>query len=392
MAFTGNRDEIGRITDTVMEKLPPDGRPGVARAGEIGGVSVPDVNLDGRRKCRQRGEVIAMVLISETGAEMPGTSVCERRGAPSRWRVVVALPAVVGSTLLMLVLFGWAGRWEPLLMLAWLASGAAVFTRAGERVAVRIGCGFRPLSIRQQELLGPAWLEVLDRCGVSAGGVDLYLQRSRETNAYAAGGRSVGVTTGVAANFLAQTLTHADLSGLMAHEVGHQALGATRFTLVTGWLAAPWRCATRLVIGMVLRSSGRQPRRLLAALALTAAVVGVVQSAQHHQPVVAAVLATLTLCGMVCPLAEAVLSRRDELAADRYAAHAGYGLALSGALRRIGDVQQHRRRSLLERALARHPTIDRRLDELHKTNLAMTERRPDPVTRLARQDHTAPVS
>jgi hypothetical protein len=62
------------------------------------------------------------------------------------WRAVVTLPDVVGSTLLMLMLLGWAGHWEPLLMLGWVASGLAVITPVGERAAVWFGCGFRPLS------------------------------------------------------------------------------------------------------------------------------------------------------------------------------------------------------------------------------------------------------
>jgi STE24 endopeptidase len=226
------------------------------------------------------------------------------------WRAVVTLPALVGSALLMLVMFGWAGGWEPVLMLTWLASGVAVLTPPGERTAVRFACGFRPLSAREQALLGPPWQAVLERCNVPADSVDLYVQRAREPNAYAAGGRSVAVTTGVAADFLAQTLTHAELSGLLAHELGHHSHRATRFALVTVWLATPWRIASRVVLRLGLAFSDRQPRRLLVVVAIATVVVAVLQSLHRHQLAAAAVILVLAICGSACPLAEAALSRR----------------------------------------------------------------------------------
>ena len=60
---------------------------------------------------------------------------------------------MAGSLLLLLVLFGWMGQWEGLVLLGWLASGAAVFTRSGERVAVTAGCGFRRPSAAQAAAL-----------------------------------------------------------------------------------------------------------------------------------------------------------------------------------------------------------------------------------------------
>jgi hypothetical protein len=36
-------------------------------------------------------------------------------------RAVIAVPAMVGSVLSILVLFGWMGRWEGLVLLVWLA-------------------------------------------------------------------------------------------------------------------------------------------------------------------------------------------------------------------------------------------------------------------------------
>ena len=182
-----------------------------------------------------------------------------RRPHLGAWRALIAAPAMVGSLLLLLlVLFGWLGQWEGLVLLGWLASGAAVFTRVGERMAVRLGYGFRRPSARQAALLGLTWLAVLARCGTPPEEVELYVQRARGANAYATGGRSVAVTTGVAADFLARRLTNDHLSGLLAHELGHHDSRGTRFALVTVWLAAPWRFVARFVVGVSLALAGRQ--------------------------------------------------------------------------------------------------------------------------------------
>jgi STE24 endopeptidase len=285
-------------------------------------------------------------------------------------RVLVAAPAMVGSLLLLLVLFGWAGRWEPVLMLAWLASAVPVFTPLGERVAVRLACGFSRPSARQWALLEPAWRQVLARCMVDPGAVDLYVQRTRAVNAFAVGGRSVAITTGAGADFLTRSLTHDHLSALLAHELGHRASRGGRLALVAAWLAAPWRLAERFILGFAGAVAGRQPRGLLALVMAAALGVAVVQAVQQGQIAVAVVLTALAVFGVVCPLAEAALSRGDEFAADRYAVAAGYGLALASALRRFDDGSEHRRRGLVERALARHPSIEQRLDALFELETA----------------------
>ena len=286
-------------------------------------------------------------------------------------RVLVAAPAMVGSLLLLLVLFGWAGRWEPLLMLAWLGSAVLVFTRPGERVAVR-ACGFSRPSSRQRALLEPAWRQVLARCQVAPGEVDLYVQRSRAVNAFAVGGRSVAITTGAGADFLARSPSYDHVAALLAHELGHRASRGGRLALVAAWLAAPWRVASRFILGVAFGAAGgaRQPRALLALVVTAAVGVAIGQAVRQGQVAVATVLIALAVFGVLCPLADAALSRRDEFAADRYAAAAGYGLALASALRRFDDGSEHRRLGIVERALARHPSIEQRLDALFELEMA----------------------
>ncbi|MBN9618659.1 MAG: M48 family metalloprotease [Actinobacteria bacterium] len=283
--------------------------------------------------------------------------------------MLIAAPAMVGSLLLLLVLFGWAGRWEPVLMLAWLASAVPVFTPLGERVAVRLACGFSRPSARQRALLEPAWQQVLARCHVDPGDVDLYVQRTRAVNAFAVGGRSVALTTGAGADFLTRSLTEDHLAALLAHELGHGASRGGRVALVAAWLAAPWRLAERFILGFARGAAGRQPRTLLVLVVTAAVGAAVAQAVQQGQVAVAVVLSSLAVFGVLCPLADAAMSRRDEFAADRYAAAAGYGLALAAALRRVDDGSEHRRRRVLERALARHPSVEQRLDALFELEM-----------------------
>jgi hypothetical protein len=44
---------------------------------------------------------------------------------------------------------------------------------------------------------------------------------------------------------------------------------------------------------------------------------------------------------------------------------------LASALRRVDDGSEHRRRGLVERALARHPSIEQRLDALFELEMVV---------------------
>ncbi len=73
------------------------------------------------------------------------------------WRAIAATPAVIGSLLFVSVAVGPLGRWAELLVLGWVACGAVMITRVGERFAVRAACGFRSPSPVQAAVLKPAW-------------------------------------------------------------------------------------------------------------------------------------------------------------------------------------------------------------------------------------------
>jgi STE24 endopeptidase len=292
-----------------------------------------------------------------------------RRGHYGAWRALTAVPAMFGSLCLLLVLFGFLGQWEPVAMLAWLASGAAVFTRRGEQVTVRLGQGFRSPSRRQLTVLAPVWAKALAAAGYTAADVDLYVQRSTAVNAYAAGGRSVAVTTGGLAEFMAHHLGHEEMTAVLVHELGHHGTRGTRFDLVTQWLALPWRVVSRFVLGVCFALSGarHQPRVLLALVTVLVVTVAIVQAVQQGQYAVVTVLGGLAVCAVVCPLADAAIARRAEFAADRFAAEHGVGPQLAAAMERLeGDGADQMRWTA--RLLSCHPSVDRRIDAL--TDLA----------------------
>ena len=92
-------------------------------------------------------------------------SLVGQRGHYGAWRAMAAAPAMLGSLALLLVLFGFLGRWEPVAILGWLLSAAVVFTRFGERVTVRTAMGFRPLTGRQSAALAGVWSAASPRLG-----------------------------------------------------------------------------------------------------------------------------------------------------------------------------------------------------------------------------------
>jgi STE24 endopeptidase len=311
----------------------------------------------------------------------PATATPRRAGHFGAWRALSTVPAMVGSVLLVVMLFGWLGAWEPVALLAWMASGVSVFSRHGERAAVRVGAGFRRLTSAQSALVTPAWSTALARCGLSAGEVDLYVRRSQDPNAFAAGGRSVAVTTGVLTKCSAHGTGTEYLVAILTHELGHHATRATRFALVTMWLALPWRLAFRLVVGIGLATIGRrQPLRLLACVALAGVMDAVVQAMQGRQWVVAVVLTVVAVCTVVCPLVDAAVSRRSEYAADRYAADAGLGPQLAAALHVLSR-GEHQRPRTVARLLSRHPSAAQRIAALSEATLGSRSRRPGSAHR-----------
>jgi STE24 endopeptidase len=92
----------------------------------------------------------------------------------------------------------------------------------------RAACGFHRPSPAQEAALMPAWSTALRVTGTDAGDVELYVQTARALNAYAAGRRSVAVTSRVVEDHAMGRLRESQLVAVLVHELGHHATGATR--------------------------------------------------------------------------------------------------------------------------------------------------------------------
>jgi STE24 endopeptidase len=278
-----------------------------------------------------------------------------------RW--ITAAPAVIGSLLILLLASTALGRWSVLLLLTWAACAAAVTSGVGERMVVRAAYGFRRPSARQAAALQPAWATALRVTGTRAGDVELYVQTARMPNAYAAGGRSVAVTTRVLQDYESGRLPEEELVAVLVHELGHHATGATRPMLLLSWLAAPSRLTAKVLTGVASTLAGRQPRPGLAVVVVAGLVVAVVHALQQGQWMVGGGLAFVGLAAVLCPVADAAISRRSEFAADRFAGDHGLARELAAALQVMDDGRRVVR-GWAPQLLVSHPTLEQRIDAL----------------------------
>lgn len=153
--------------------------------------------------------------------------------------------------------------------------------------------------------------------------------------------------------------------GVLVHELGHHATSATRFSVAAQWLAAPWRCWTRVVIGICAAIIGRRrSARAFAAAVLIGVAISAVLAAQRTDWATAAVLWALSVCAVGVPLLEAASYLRAERAADRFAADAGAGYELACALPALNGMGRSEPLGLIDRLLAKHPEAQDRIAAL----------------------------
>lgn len=288
----------------------------------------------------------------------------DRAGRFGAWRALVRLPSLFGGVVLSLVLTAALGRWQGPALLVWVGVGVLVSTPVGERLAVRLALGFRPLSTSQRLLLEPVSAAALARCGLPGGAVDWYVQAGRQTNACVAGRRAVAVTQGALDSFLAGRLPADLFAAVLVHELGHHATRAGRYGLAASWYSAPGRVAYRLVVSLaVLARGGRRHGRATGLVVAVGGAVALVQTAQQRQWLSVAILSDVVFALLVTPVLDGLVSRASEHAADRYAVSVGAGPDLAGALQLLAGLPGARR-GVAARLLDRHPSVAERLARL----------------------------
>ena len=301
-----------------------------------------------------------VVLLSATGRG--GVDVIEDETAGRRPRsrpdlsavlaVVLAAP-VVASSLLVLALIGKL-TWPPyfwVIPVGWVLAGGITFVPAFEHVLLPLSFGMRKPTARELARLNPSWQAVCAAAGVDSGRHRLWVEPSRELNAFAAGGRTVAVTR------TALDLPPPSLEAILAHELGHHLSGHTRISLLVWWLELPARILTRLVrllalavpyVGRAFRAFGRSVAVLVTVL-LTSGIL--------------TALAFLDPWLLLAPLLGPVLAwskRLGEYRADLMAARLGYGPELITLFREWVRLNGGDERRLWDRLLAGHPAhIDR---------------------------------
>ncbi|MFF3224856.1 M48 family metalloprotease [Nocardia suismassiliense] len=276
--------------------------------------------------------------------------------------VLLALPTVLLSVAITLVLGAWVGIWLTVTaVVVWVFVGVMLFDTAWftpNRAKFAKSSGFRRPIPPEDELLAAAWGQVTSAPGVDGWPYSLWVEQSDDPNAFAAPSRIVAVTSSALAD-----LDSRQLEAVLAHELGHHLNVDPRVRLVDMWLALPGR-----VLWAVCRYLGRiagilgplAPFARLVAAAGLLPVVAIVLT-----PVVgfdAALLFVVLL--IVEPLTRSAQCHRDEYAADRAAVDLGYGRELADALRGWEPASTPRLVALHHRLYSTHPPLASRIRKI----------------------------
>ncbi|HEY0637732.1 MAG TPA: M48 family metalloprotease [Pseudonocardiaceae bacterium] len=272
--------------------------------------------------------------------------------------LIVGLPWFLVSFALVSQLASFAGRgWATVILAVWLLSGGGVFVRPVENAVARFLLRVRPPTPDERHRLDGPWTSVLHAAGVAPDAYTLWVQDSRELNAYASAGHIVIVTRAAL-----HGLPSHQVAAVLAHELGHHLRGETWIGLLVYWYSLPGRIAIRaasVVLSALLRLLGRMR---------FSSTVGIVVGAVLGAVVLVLVLIVapaMVVLFLLTPLA-AYFGRQDELRADRIADRLGFGPILLDVLRSWARAAPRgpARPTLRDRLIATHPPLQRRIRAL----------------------------
>ncbi|MBN0044177.1 M48 family metalloprotease [Streptomyces actuosus] len=216
------------------------------------------------------------------------------------------------------------GDFGPVLILAWLATGALVFHRPTERTLARHLLRLRYPTPQERAKLEPVWQEVTTRAGVDGRIYELWVEDSDHLNAVAAAGHIVGVT-----RFAMTDLPNGELAAVMAHELGHHVGGHAWSGLLGYWYALPGRIAWRVLRVMTTVMFQMSQAFSCFGVLFFGLIVGGIAL------VTVSSLYGLPLLVLGVPYALAAVGRRSELRADQHAAALGFAPMLASVLEKM---------------------------------------------------------
>ncbi|MCP2271707.1 STE24 endopeptidase [Actinokineospora diospyrosa] len=268
--------------------------------------------------------------------------------------VLFGLPAFLSSLVVVALVAGLisATTWVVWLVVGlWVLSGAITFVPAVESVLARLMFDMRRPTTVELTRLRPLWESVCATANVDSSRYTLWVEQSKELNAFAAGGRTVAVTR------RALDLPPRSLEAILAHELGHHLSGHSRASLLAWWYELPAQAAIWLVsmaMRIVLMVASLFARFGSAAGALAGTLLALILLVG-----LIALNPWLLLMPLLSPLM-AWSRRLGEYRADATAAGFGYGPDLVNVLSGWLSAEHGARRSLRVRMLASHPaTADR---------------------------------
>ncbi len=245
---------------------------------------------------------------------------------------------------------------------------------------------FKPAQGEDLEKIQAALAPVLQRGGLDSSQFNLYMNPDSSLNAFAFGNNNIVVNESLLKSFPQEELT-----GILAHEMGHLQKGHTKSSLAIWGMSMSnqlfYKCYSIFVrivnVIMKLIPSWDSVRFFSFLIAFILSFFSLILRAANlllNFP--------LTLFNRFC-------SRQDEYEADHYACELGLGRNLYNGLYRLDSDTQQQKLGFFDRILSTHPDMPERLKRIHSSVLEDTQsgqELAEPAQTETKEPDTATIS